>query len=463
VPPSPAHSRASILDVALIAAVGALVVLPFLGQTHDVSSHEIRHAEIAREMAESRDFLVPTLLGEPYRDKPPVVSSMIALLFLWKGEPSIALARLPSAAAAIAGAIAVYAIGVTIADRRVAVFAALGVLGTQGYQDMARTARPDMVFTALLLVACLASLRSLLDGRSGGFALAGAAAAGATLLKGPLALSFCALFPYAAMLRPGRFRTPRISDWLLFAIGFTAAAALWVAPVVARDGGAYLRSFLTQPDLTTWHLGDTFARIHWPWMYGLVAFLPLTVVLPRAAIDALRRGIGPALAVALAMLVVLSIIPKKRMHYQLPVLPFLALAVAEASAQDDRRSRLTNATYALVAVSLAAGPLYYGLILPRLHPGEAPELAAAKQVLAAADGAGRVACSGSMAETLAFVARRRDIVQDVRAIGAGGLVVVTDHEFAEITSDLGPRTRLEEVTAAPLERDTVRLYRIKPR
>ena len=62
-------------DVLLIAVVGAATLLPFLGQSHNVSSHEIRHAEIAREMAQSGNFLIPTLLGRPYRDKPPVVSA----------------------------------------------------------------------------------------------------------------------------------------------------------------------------------------------------------------------------------------------------------------------------------------------------------------------------------------------------------------------------------------------------
>ena len=92
-------------DVLLIAVVGAATLLPFLGQGHAVSSHEIRHAEIAREMAQSGNFLIPTLLGHPYRDKPPVLSAAIAILFRSNGEPSIALARLPCAVAAVAGAI----------------------------------------------------------------------------------------------------------------------------------------------------------------------------------------------------------------------------------------------------------------------------------------------------------------------------------------------------------------------
>src|SRR6516165_2279344 len=65
--------KPGIRDAWLVAVFGAVALLPFLGQTHDVASHEIRHAEIGREMAASGDFLIPTLLGRPYQDKLPLM------------------------------------------------------------------------------------------------------------------------------------------------------------------------------------------------------------------------------------------------------------------------------------------------------------------------------------------------------------------------------------------------------
>ena len=161
---------------------------------------------------ESGNFLIPTLLGHPYRDKPPVLSAAIAILFRSNGEPSIGLARLPCAVAAVAGAILLYGLGCTLTERRAALLAALGVLGVQGYQDMARTARPDMIFTLAILTAALASIRALEPSRTRraalGFAVAGAACTVASLLKGPLAWAFCALFPYLAWLRATGLRFP---------------------------------------------------------------------------------------------------------------------------------------------------------------------------------------------------------------------------------------------------------------
>ncbi|HSD10324.1 MAG TPA: glycosyltransferase family 39 protein [Candidatus Binatia bacterium] len=428
-------------DVLLVAVVGAAALLPFLGQTHAVSSHEIRHAEISREMAQSGNFLIPTLLGHPYRDKPPVLSAAIALLFRWHGEPSIALARLPCAVAGIAGAIVLYGLGRTLTERHAALLAALGVLGVQGYQNMARTARPDMIFTLAILAAALFSVRALARPRAprarAGFAVAGAACAVASLLKGPLAWAFCALFPYLAWLCATGLRRPGIRDWFAFAVGFVAAAAVWLIPVLLLDRGAYLVSFLTQPDLTTWHLLDTFRRIHWPWMYGLVGLLPLGLFLPAVAVDARRRGLTAPLAIALAMLVVLSLIPKKRMHYQLPVYPFLALAVVDALVRSTGRRSLERAARTLVALSLVAGPLYLGVLLPRLRPGEDPDVAAARKILALTVPAEPIIAVGEFAETIAFVGRRTDvleraaggdIVDAIRTAATSALIVVARSE-----------------------------------
>jgi 4-amino-4-deoxy-L-arabinose transferase-like glycosyltransferase len=412
-------NRALLRDLLLIALLGAATLLPFLGQTHYVSSHEIRHAEIGREMAVSGDFLIPTLLGQPYRDKLPLTSAAIALLFRSAPEPSMALARLPSAIAAIAGAIALYGLGRALTEPHAARLAALGVLGVAGYHQLARTARPDMAFTASMILACLALMRALGGSRrrGGWLALAGGACAAGSFLKGPLAWLFCGVFAAVAWWFGDRSRPLRLRDGALFALGFVAAAGSWVVPVLLRGQGAYLWSFLTQPDMTTWHLADTVRRFHWPWVYGLVEFLPLTLVLPIAALDARRRGLGAPLAIALAMLVVLSIIPKKRMHYQTPVFPFLALAVADAAARAADR-RWWRAAQGVAALGLLAGPLYWGPVLRTLRPGEDAESLVARRILEHVRPTAPIICFGDMAERLAFVGRREGVtkVGDARAL-----------------------------------------------
>ena len=450
-------------DALLVALLGFAALLPFLDQAHEVSSHEIRHAEIGREMAVSGDFLIPTLLGRPYQDKLPLMSGAVAVLYRAAGEPSIMLARLPSAIAAIAGAVLLYGIGCALSGRQAARFAAIGLLGVQGYQDVARTARPDMLFVTATLLACWASTRALAGRDKGGFALAGAACAAASALKGPLAGVFCGLFPYAAWLCGGVVRPPNGSDWAAFVVGFAGAAAIWVLPVVHRDGGAYLWSFLMQPDLTTWHLVDSVRRLHWPWIYGAIGLLPLAPLLPLAVKDALRQGLRPPLAIALGMLMVLSIIPKKRMHYSAPVLPFLVLAIAESvGRRDDLRTR--RAALALVAIGLVSALLYFALVVPRLRPGEDVENVAARRILERLDPVAPVVCFGEMAERLAFIGRRAEVSEitddaslfrEIKRRGSSASVVLPN--TYPFPANLRPTTEVETPVGS------WRIYRVDPR
>ena len=62
----------SSVHVAALVLYGALAFLPWLGQELDLANREGRHAEIAREMARSGRFLVPTNCGELYKDKAPL-------------------------------------------------------------------------------------------------------------------------------------------------------------------------------------------------------------------------------------------------------------------------------------------------------------------------------------------------------------------------------------------------------
>jgi 4-amino-4-deoxy-L-arabinose transferase-like glycosyltransferase len=329
---------------------------------------------------------------------------------------------------------------------------------------VARTARPDMLFVAIILLACCASTRTIAGNANCiGFAIAGAACAAASALKGPLAWVFCALFPYAAWLYGEAMRRPRGSDWVAFVVGFAAAAAIWVVPVVHRDGGVYLWSFLTQPDLTTWRLIDSIRRLHWPWLYGAIGMLPLAALLPLAVKDALRQGLRSPLAIALGMLIVLSIIPKKRMHYSAPVLPFLVLAIAASvEHRGDTRARL--AAQALVAIGLLTTLLYFALVLPRLRPGEDGENVAARRILERLDPASPVVCFGEMAERLAFIGRRAEVSEitddeslsrEIERRGSSASVV--------LPTTYSPPTHLRPTSEVKTTEGSWRIYRVDPR
>lgn len=465
-----------IADGALVAAVGLATLLPFLGETRDVATHELRHAEVAREMAESGRILVPTLLGREYADKPPVMHAMVAALFRLAGTPTLQLARVPSMVAGVGGAIALYGIGCAVADRHAALLAATAVLGSLDYRRMARIARPDMLFVAAILVACLLLLRAMRAAgsarRGGRFAVAGAFAGLATVTKGPLGVLVPGLLAIAVRRRPEVGR-PSAREWVLVFAGIAAVLAAWAGALWLGGRGAYLHRVLTQPDLRG---ADPDPGSRWGYAGALlIGFMPFTFLLPALVRDVRRHGIGAALAVVLVLLVVLTVVPKKRPHYLLPVYPFLALALAEAVGRNGETPRLRRATIALAAASLVAGPLYYAVPPRWLAAGEEPKLIVGRRVLALVEPGRPIVCMDELAESIAFQGGRTGVsevpeiggvIRTAERNGTGGYVIVPDGREDDLLAAAAGRLRLEPVARAevPVHHRVRawRVYRVAP-
>src|SRR5262249_28359800 len=152
---------------------------------------------------------------------------------------------------AVAGALALYGIGLVLADRSVALFAALLLLGTFEYHRMGRVARPDMVFVAAILGACLAAAPAMrtVDRRRrlGQLALAGGGAAVAAITKGPLGVAVPAVFTLLAPMRRSDLRPLRLSEWGVFVCSALGVVTSWALAALLVDDGGYIHRVLTQP------------------------------------------------------------------------------------------------------------------------------------------------------------------------------------------------------------------------
>jgi 4-amino-4-deoxy-L-arabinose transferase-like glycosyltransferase len=420
-------------DCGLVVAIALATLLPFVGETRDVGAHELRHAEIAREMAASGTVLVPTLLGREYVDKPPVMHAVIAGLYRLAGGPSLALARLPSIAAGVAGAVALYGIGVVLAGREAALLAAIALPATLEYHRMARVTRPDMIFVAAILGACFAvagALRSAPGRRRSRLAIAGMLSGLATITKGPLGAVVPVAFGLLAPVRRLDLARPGLREWVTFAAGLAVALAAWVLPLYLAGHGDYLHRVVTQPDLSGTEV-DPGPRYMYLGALG-VGLLPLTLMLPLVVRDVRRRRYTAAVAVPAVLLILLIIFPKKRSHYLLPLYPFLTLAVAEAVLGSRDWPWVGRTAIGIVSVALIAGPLYYA-ITPPWPVFEEPKLVMSRRVLALVDAGRPIVCIDELAEAIAFEGRRdgvshvdgmRDVVRVARANGEGGYIVL---------------------------------------
>src|SRR5438132_531576 len=191
--------------------VAAPLLFAGLGRAPFDDPGEGMHAEIAWELAMSRDPLALTLNGVRYVDKPPLLYVLIAAVSTVSG-PSEAAARAVSACAALAAVGATAWLGAHLLGPRGGLVAGVALLTGIGFFAYGRYVRPETLFVAALaggFALCLVGIR---DGRRGlcaaGLALFGCAA----LAKDPLGALLPPLAIGVALALAGRARP--FSAWL---------------------------------------------------------------------------------------------------------------------------------------------------------------------------------------------------------------------------------------------------------
>ena len=142
----------------------ALTVFTFfflLGSRALNEPDEGRYSEIAREMIETGNWLVPHFWYLPHFDKPPMTYWLVAASMKLFGQNEWAV-RLPLALAGISGVWAVWLLGCSISGRRVGLWSALILQSSLLYFVMARMLTPDIFLTQFIAWAMYFFWRSWL-------------------------------------------------------------------------------------------------------------------------------------------------------------------------------------------------------------------------------------------------------------------------------------------------------------
>jgi 4-amino-4-deoxy-L-arabinose transferase-like glycosyltransferase len=124
---------------------------------------EGRYSEIAREMIETGDWLVPHLWYLPHLDKPPMTCWLVAASMKLFGQNEWA-ARLPVALAGISGVWAAFLLGCSLGGRRAGFWSAVILQSSLLYFAMARMLTPDILLTQFTAWAVYFFWRSWLVG-----------------------------------------------------------------------------------------------------------------------------------------------------------------------------------------------------------------------------------------------------------------------------------------------------------
>lgn len=152
----------------------------------------------ASEMFDRGDWLVPTLEGRPFLDKPPLVywGGIVGMHLLGRNEWGL---RLPLAVALVLAALAIGGIGRTLWNEQVGVVAALVYATSLGPFLAANVLTPDTLLAAAVAGFYLGYVRAEAAddsrGRLSGWLLAGFAAGLGLLAKGPALLLWAAPVP----------------------------------------------------------------------------------------------------------------------------------------------------------------------------------------------------------------------------------------------------------------------------
>ncbi|HEY1435573.1 MAG TPA: phospholipid carrier-dependent glycosyltransferase, partial [Thermoanaerobaculia bacterium] len=256
---------------------------------------ETRYAEISREMQAAGDVIVPRLNGLPYFEKPPLLYWANAASLRAFGQTPWA-ARLPTRLAGLGTTLLLVLAVAARRGRSEGLAAGILLLASPIGFLMARTNLTDGMLTFFFTATLLAG-RAAIERRAAGrpwlalAALTGAAAAGAFLTKGLVALALPGL-----ILLIWTAATGRVTGLTALAVSpapivFLALAAPWLLMVEHRHPG-FLQFFFIHEHFQRFATGT--ARRHGPIYYFVpvfaVGFLPGLSFFVAGARRAARRA-----------------------------------------------------------------------------------------------------------------------------------------------------------------------------
>ncbi|MCE9583710.1 MAG: glycosyltransferase family 39 protein, partial [Planctomycetes bacterium] len=386
-----------------VMAAAAFLFFWMLGGRPLFAPDEGRYALIGREMLDSGDWVVPTLTGIPYLDKPPLLYWLEAsgLAVFGRGDFGV---RFFPACVALLGVWLTYLLGKEMLDHERGVMAAAIVACSALYAGLARILLTDMPLSVAVLGAYVGFFRAW-KGKSGAMGM-WIALALAFLAKGPVgpALFVFGAGPFWWFARPRP--SLKVFRPVLGPIVWVALALPWTIRLAVKVPG-YLEFFYWRENIQA--LGSKKVHHPHPWHYAVFAvvtgFLPWTLVLPEAIwrgvkrASASRRSAGPGVSAfgwvkatvsagftkvretepgmhlalwwAGTTMAVFTISVSKLTTYYLPMFPALAVLTAQGLGRGGEPRRITAWVLGVFAVAIPTVVLVAPHLIEHILKGDA--------------------------------------------------------------------------------------------
>jgi 4-amino-4-deoxy-L-arabinose transferase-like glycosyltransferase len=320
-------SRSIAGHLLLIVIVWAAIFLPWLG-TPELRSEEGRRVLPALEMLDSGNYLVPHIGGEAYLRKPPLINWLLAAAFKISGGRNEWAARLPSALAVLAAAMALLIGGRGLLGNRGAAIAALAWLTNLGVMEKGRMIEIDAIYVSLFAIAFVCWIVGWQHGRSVWFTwiVPWIVLGLATLAKGPAHLVFFYAIVVAVLWRTQRLTDLRQPAHVVGVVLLVAIFAAWAVPcILAVHHNDVARTWAQE--LAMRISGGENDATEWPMNFprGLGYFLPWLFLLPFIRVSKIstehEQRIASALLIGAAVpFVITLLLPGTIPRYILPTI-----------------------------------------------------------------------------------------------------------------------------------------------
>ena len=322
-------------DVVRLLALAALLFLVQLGARDLWNPNEPVYGRAVAEMSERGDWLIPTVNGLVFAEKP--------ILYFWMARVTGALGgvneftlRLPSALSGLVGVLLIYLLVYPYAGRDRARISAFLFATFYIVFWSARSVQMDLLVTVTTLGAVVAATRVLDHGADPlrGWSIAGLAAGLGVLAKGPVGVICPGLIVFGYLLASRRLRELRWKHLALAAGACLLVAAPWFALLAIRGEWAVLHEVLVRQNLSRFLAPWDHQE---PWWYFVkylwIDMAPWAFLLPLAAglagRDSGERRLDRLGWVWIASIVLFfSLSASKRSPYILPVAPAVAALAA---------------------------------------------------------------------------------------------------------------------------------------
>lgn len=433
---------------------------------------EARYAQIAREMSDNGSWVVPTLQGKPYLDKPPLLYWLVRLSYALFGISEEAARLIP--ALAVHGAILlVYLLGRRSLGERSALWGALLLTVAPGFVGMGRLLILDGLLTFFVTLCIFAAFEAIRGDRlARGWWLLSAVACGFGILtKGPIALIL--LVP--PILTHRWLSAQRISiGWknVLLYLGIALAVNLPWYIAIYRHEPVFLRYFFWEHNFL--RFVQPFDHLQPIWYYlpiVLGGLLPGTILLyaffrylisgneEHAQTRSLALGFW--LLAGLWCVLFFSLSGCKLPTYVLPAFPFLTLAMGDFVA----RTKWNRSHWSKTGIAVTAGLLLFALYvaLPWYAQQRSPMANRELMVKYCGDPETPVVCFPRNVDSVAFYLGRDDLrnvrtkesislIQDLLSRPRTVVLFTHNHSFGTLKEVLPKQLRVVETVS--FRRDT---------